>query len=158
MISGVRYRCATCNDFDYCGVCIGFAPFEHGHRFDAIINERTRIYRSSDAWRATGQALPPGVHADDQHKARCDICRTYPIVGTRFKCAECPDWDSCQNCLERSSQFHPEHTFIRVTNQGVLMRVSISFTRRERTNDGFRSYTVTEGYCALAFYRVKASM
>ncbi|KAH7340904.1 hypothetical protein B0J17DRAFT_653265 [Rhizoctonia solani] len=123
-IYGIRYKCTTCNDFDYCGVCMGLGPLEHGHRFDAIINTDVRLYRSRDAWRATSQGQPPGLAQpaeDTWHDCRCDICGVSPIRGTRFKCAECPDWDACQNCLERSSELHPDHMFIRITGDGILV-------------------------------------
>ncbi|KAF8610040.1 hypothetical protein BDV93DRAFT_5166 [Ceratobasidium sp. AG-I] len=127
MIFGLRYKCSTCEDFDYCSVCIAFAPLEHGHRFDAIINGNTRLLRPLDAWRITGRDQTPSVASGTsgtlafKHEARCDICGTNPIHGTRFKCAECPDWDTCQGCLEKSFVQHPEHTFIRVSDPSILM-------------------------------------
>ncbi|KAG9078123.1 hypothetical protein FS749_009920 [Ceratobasidium sp. UAMH 11750] len=122
-ISGVRYRCNTCNDFDYCAVCIGFAPIEHAHRFEVIINGCTRIFRPMDAHHATGLEPQSAVRSPPQvqHDARCDICGTVPILGTRFKCAVCPDWDACEKCLERSTSLHPKHMFIRVVDHSVLM-------------------------------------
>ncbi|ELU44846.1 ZZ domain-containing protein [Rhizoctonia solani AG-1 IA] len=125
-IYGIRYKCTTCSDFDYCGVCIGFGPLEHGHRFDAIINTNIKLYRPRDAWRATDEGqLPSNVQevAHTWHECRCDICGVSPIRGTRFKCAECPDWDACQNCLERSASLHPDHMFIRITGEGILVEV-----------------------------------
>ncbi|KAL5635550.1 hypothetical protein ACGC1H_004375 [Rhizoctonia solani] len=118
-IYGIRYKCTTCNDFDYCGVCIGLG--EHGHRFDAIINNDVRLYRPRDAWRAAREGQPPQPAGDTWHECRCDICGVSPIRGTRFKCAECPDWDVCQSCLERSSELHPDHMFIRVAGDGILV-------------------------------------
>ncbi|KDN34617.1 hypothetical protein RSAG8_12279, partial [Rhizoctonia solani AG-8 WAC10335] len=122
-ISGVRYRCTVCNDFDYCAICITVAPLEHGHRFDAIINVTTKVYRPMDEWRVTGTNPPPNTyHGGDSWDVRCDICGMYPLVGTRYKCAECPDWDTCQNCLEKASKHHPNHTFIRATDSSVLVK------------------------------------
>eukprot|EP01083_Nonionella_stella_P123098 370708_1 len=37
---------------------------------------------------------PPAVH----HGVVCDGCDIGPIVGTRFKCVECPDFDLCESC------------------------------------------------------------
>ncbi|KAG8763694.1 hypothetical protein FRC11_013928, partial [Ceratobasidium sp. 423] len=125
-ISGVRYRCTVCNDFDYCAICITVAPLEHGHRFDAIINTTTRVYRPMDEWRVTGANPPPNVyHGGNSWDVKCDICGMYPLVGTRYKCAECPDWDACQNCLDKASKHHPNHTFIRATDSSTIMKASI---------------------------------
>ncbi|KAJ1309742.1 hypothetical protein OPQ81_006507 [Rhizoctonia solani] len=122
-ISGVRYRCTVCHDFDYCAICITVAPLEHGHRFDAIINSRTKVYRPIDEWRVTGANPPPNIyHGGTSWDVKCDICGMYPLVGTRYKCAECPDWDACQTCLEKATQHHPNHTFIRVADSSVLMK------------------------------------
>ncbi|KAH7340906.1 hypothetical protein B0J17DRAFT_653277 [Rhizoctonia solani] len=111
-ISGVRYRCTVCKDFDYCAICITVAPLEHGHRFDAIINATTRVRMPT----------PNTYHGGSSWDIRCDICGVYPLVGTRYKCAECPDWDVCQNCLEKASKHHPNHTFIRATDSSVIMK------------------------------------
>ncbi|KZV63109.1 hypothetical protein PENSPDRAFT_657598, partial [Peniophora sp. CONT] len=32
------------------------------------------------------------------HAARCDVCGS-SIVGSRFKCLNCPDWDACGSCV-----------------------------------------------------------
>lgn len=40
---------------------------------------------------------------------KCDICDTTPIVGTRFKCQQCPDFDLCQSCFD--SNHHNVHIF-----------------------------------------------
>ncbi|KAJ1309743.1 hypothetical protein OPQ81_006508 [Rhizoctonia solani] len=91
-IYGIRYKCVTCNDFDYCGVCIGPGPLEHGHRFDAIINTDVRLYRPRDAWRVTGEGAPSGAAqpaGDTWHECRCDICgeKVSSFRGTLHLCA-----------------------------------------------------------------------
>jgi hypothetical protein len=37
----------------------------------------------------------------------CDGCNTKPIVGIRFKCLECSDFDLCETCFKRN--IHPQH-------------------------------------------------
>ncbi|KAG8752723.1 hypothetical protein FRC12_011816 [Ceratobasidium sp. 428] len=126
VISGVRYRCSTCQDFDYCAVCIGFAPVEHPHRFEPVINGCTKLFRPMDARRASELDHQDGERllTQIQHNGvLCDICDVGPIVGTRFKCAVCPDWDVCEKCLERSYSAHPKHTFIRVVDHTTLVQV-----------------------------------
>lgn len=54
------------------------------------------------------QPQPQNVH---QHAA-CDVCQTYPIVGFRHKCADCPNYDLCDHCIKNKDKLHPGHRFI----------------------------------------------
>ncbi|CAF4514156.1 unnamed protein product, partial [Didymodactylos carnosus] len=36
----------------------------------------------------------------------CDNCDMKPIVGVRYGCAQCSDYDSCQQCKENNSHEH----------------------------------------------------
>lgn len=48
----------------------------------------------------------PGVH--------CDMCKARPIVGPRFKCLNCPDFDMCFKCATTSNSHPPKHIFIEI--------------------------------------------
>lgn len=37
----------------------------------------------------------------------CDECGTSPIVGIRYKCVVCPDFDVCEKCQAKSTHDHP---------------------------------------------------
>eukprot|EP00440_Ansanella_granifera_P064714 gb/GFBE01070165.1/.p1 GENE.gb/GFBE01070165.1/~~gb/GFBE01070165.1/.p1 ORF type:complete len:845 (+),score=232.11 gb/GFBE01070165.1/:1-2535(+) len=39
----------------------------------------------------------------------CDGCGQQPLVGKRFKCNLCPDYDLCSACHEHRQHVHPEH-------------------------------------------------
>ncbi|XP_067620226.1 protein ref(2)P isoform X2 [Eurosta solidaginis] len=77
------------------------------------------------------------IHA----RVECDECGLNPLVGFRYKCIQCPDFDLCQRC--ESKHKHPEHMMIRMPNENSISaidawisspcgRSSIRRTKRER--------------------------
>ncbi|XP_034312569.2 dystrophin isoform X2 [Magallana gigas] len=34
-----------------------------------------------------------------KHESKCNICKTYPIVGFRYRCLQCFNFDMCQQCF-----------------------------------------------------------
>ena len=52
------------------------------------------------------------------HEIKCQKCFKEPIVGYRFKCSECKDYDLCQDCEEKNSinGDHP-HYFLKIRNE-----------------------------------------
>ncbi len=44
----------------------------------------------------------------------CNYCKKCPIVGYRYKCLECPEYNLCQNC-EKGAEH--EHNFIKFVNE-----------------------------------------
>ncbi|CAL2046753.1 unnamed protein product [Caenorhabditis brenneri] len=47
---------------------------------------------------------------------RCDSCKR-SIIGHRFKCTECADFDICQSC--EGLAVHSEHAMLRIVNSGT---------------------------------------
>eukprot|EP01091_Cochliopodium_minus_P014316 TRINITY_DN4837_c0_g1_i1.p1 TRINITY_DN4837_c0_g1~~TRINITY_DN4837_c0_g1_i1.p1 ORF type:complete len:558 (-),score=189.51 TRINITY_DN4837_c0_g1_i1:51-1724(-) len=46
------------------------------------------------------------------HMAKCDFCYK-KIVGTRFKCHDCGNYDLCEDCEPKAFKFHdPDHIFL----------------------------------------------
>ena len=41
----------------------------------------------------------------------CDVCAICPIVGKRFTCQVCVDYDLCQECYEKGSRINPTHVY-----------------------------------------------
>ncbi|KAH8412864.1 hypothetical protein KR009_006349 [Drosophila setifemur] len=47
----------------------------------------------------------------------CDGCGLAPMIGFRYKCVQCPNFDLCQKC--EAAHKHPEHLMVRMpTNDG----------------------------------------
>lgn len=40
-------------------------------------------------------------------EVRCDGCQAFPIIGIRYKCAVCPDFDLCEKCENSCNHDHP---------------------------------------------------
>jgi next-to-BRCA1 protein 1 len=86
---GVRHRCLSCPDWDYCWSCIKDAGKAHpGHRFAPLY----------------GAIANPLAHHETHYGIICDgpLCQkrltsTY-VTGVRYKCAVCHDTDFCAAC------------------------------------------------------------
>jgi hypothetical protein len=51
---------------------------------------------------------------ETMHPRYCDACKGTPIIGYRFACAECEDFDLCAQCFHHGRGSHPEtHGFVR---------------------------------------------
>ena len=43
-----------------------------------------------------------------KHQAKCNVCKMFPIVGLRYRCLRCFNFDICQNCFfsQRTAKSH----------------------------------------------------
>ncbi|KAE9548572.1 hypothetical protein FO519_008209 [Halicephalobus sp. NKZ332] len=43
-----------------------------------------------------------------KHEAKCNVCKMYPLIGLRYRCMKCINYDICQNCFfsQRTSKNH----------------------------------------------------
>ncbi|KRF77892.1 protein ref(2)P [Drosophila virilis] len=47
------------------------------------------------------------------HKGiECDSCKACPLIGFRYRCMQCPNFDLCQAC--ESAHKHPKHFMVRI--------------------------------------------
>ena len=60
-----------------------------------------------------------------KHQAKCNICKEYPIIGFRYRCLKCFNFDMCQKCFFFGNQAknhkltHPMHEYC--TNVSVFL-------------------------------------
>lgn len=133
-IVGKRYKCNSCRNFDYCENCYEKNKYTHKHSFNAV--EKPFLEPSNNSskpgMKFNGKR-PDGVPKKMQHYptmgnifekendakkvihygVRCDGCQKYPIIGVRFKCAVCANFDYCEECEKKFAEKH-SHTFFKI--------------------------------------------
>ncbi|XP_018579033.1 dystrophin [Anoplophora glabripennis] len=63
-----------------------------------------------------------------KHQAKCNSCKQYPIIGLRYRCLKCFNFDMCQNCffagrLTKGHKLsHPMHEYCATTTSVEDMR------------------------------------
>ncbi|GAA5906212.1 uncharacterized protein JCM6883_005477 [Sporobolomyces salmoneus] len=135
-ISGSRFKCRSCSNYDLCESCVDFRTQFHpgAHAFSEIVRpgsaalpslrgavevERQptpRVVTPASTIVPARPSPPAPVARPLVHNATCDICQK-TITGTRMKCTDCPDWDCCETCYSSSSttsEVHPGHNFVSI--------------------------------------------
>lgn len=120
-ISGVRHKCLSCPDFDYCTTCIATAGEKHpGHRFAPLYNPIKTL--------KIPKVIHRGIYCDGP---LCESDKRY-ISGDRYKCAVCHDTDFCANCEALPNNGHnASHPLIKI--KMPIRHVSIT-TQHETEN------------------------
>ncbi|XP_005109268.1 dystrophin isoform X7 [Aplysia californica] len=63
-----------------------------------------------------------------KHQAKCNVCKEFPIVGFRYRCLKCFNFDVCQNCffsgrIAKSHKLtHPMQEYCTTTTSGEDVR------------------------------------
>ncbi|KAJ3022267.1 UNVERIFIED_CONTAM: hypothetical protein HDU68_009236 [Siphonaria sp. JEL0065] len=53
----------------------------------------------------------------------CDICTEKPLMGTRYKCATCPDFDLCETCYKNLDKaHHSTHKFFKLESKDEIFQ------------------------------------
>ena len=62
------------------------------------------------------------------NNVRCDGCKMYPLVGKRFKCKKCHNFDYCEKCLEKNKDTH-KHEFMLIKKKD---KTNLHFRRHHK--------------------------
>ncbi|KAJ7786588.1 hypothetical protein B0H16DRAFT_1490973 [Mycena metata] len=136
VVEGIRHKCLDCLDYDLCTVCIESGSAERHNPFHEFLEikepgrvivhtvysgdgERDAQFDSST--RAPGPAPAPHADSPAVHYATCNLCDSR-IRGDRYKCTDCPDFDTCSNCFSITREQHPHHSFVKLGNAADYIR------------------------------------
>ena len=111
---GKRYKCECCPNFDFCQECYRKQKEKHGHSFKQIETNSLMKQILQKFSRKTENSEGKPVHS----LVSCDGCGMGPIVGARFKCSICDNFDYCENCEELYKNEH-NHPFIKIYNPNM---------------------------------------
>ncbi|KAF9270698.1 hypothetical protein L218DRAFT_983139 [Marasmius fiardii PR-910] len=144
-IRGVRHKCLDCIDYDLCTNCISNGGAESHNPFHEFfeVNEPGRVVvhtvysgngeREVPRNRSTLSPPPPaspplpsppvvsGPSREVIHCATCNLCDSR-IRGSRYKCLDCPDFDTCEDCFSITPAHHPRHSFVKFERQEQYIR------------------------------------
>ncbi|XP_025099293.1 dystrophin-like isoform X3 [Pomacea canaliculata] len=63
-----------------------------------------------------------------KHQAKCNVCKDFPIIGFRYRCLKCFNFDMCQNCffsgrlVKGHKLSHPMQEYCTTTTSGEDVR------------------------------------
>eukprot|EP01102_Stenamoeba_stenopodia_P005007 TRINITY_DN15508_c0_g1_i1.p1 TRINITY_DN15508_c0_g1~~TRINITY_DN15508_c0_g1_i1.p1 ORF type:complete len:700 (-),score=119.10 TRINITY_DN15508_c0_g1_i1:88-2187(-) len=102
-IIGYRFKCHDCSYVSLCQKCFFHKKTPRNHHPDHDIELIIEPDESS--------SLP----------AKCDVCAMKPIIGTRYKCNSCYNYDLCEKCYISKAppplndiSHRPNHRFTRI--------------------------------------------
>jgi hypothetical protein len=124
-IAGERYKSTTQENFDLCSTCAlsaTGAELEKIHKFKKITAFESLIACLNNGGTFDAAFETEQVPKVQQHCASCDIC-SQMIVGDRYKCLDCLDYDECASCRSASKHDHEFYCISDVTVRSIPAEV-----------------------------------
>lgn len=132
-IEGKRYKCKKCENFDYCEKCYEAFKNSHNHEFSILekpdnesiymsnlnlsnngYNNFFNPFRKNNIKRRRIENNIPNSNFRNIHfGVECDGCGVSPILGCRYKCSVCDDYDLCEECEKKLAEKHG-HNFLKI--------------------------------------------
>ena len=146
-----RYKCKRCGNFDYCEKCDEKNKVIHGHEFKLIEksfrlktgfiknagNKSLRgmrpefVPKKMEFFPSEGKILEKETMPKKvTHKGvKCDQCGKNPIIGCRYKCSVCPNFDFCEECEQKYAGIH-NHVFFKIPEPSMRALIFRNFSKK----------------------------
>ena len=142
-IEGIRYKCVICKNFDYCEKCFKENCEKHNHPFLKLYHQYMQLESIKTIINANNNKQSENKEKEQETKNEnvkpihygviCDGCKKNPIVGCRYKCAVCKNFDYCEECEEKFNKTH-QHPFIKIYKPQMRLG-KIQFSFDEKSSD-----------------------
>ncbi|KAK8761283.1 hypothetical protein V5799_027451 [Amblyomma americanum] len=120
-IHGALWECEDCSSYKLCTTCYLNGVHDHDHMFARLDAPRKRYQvaprASSVMYGGSLSGHERTVNERAVHNITCKSCSHRGIVGTRWKCAVCIDYDLCSKCF-RDHVHDLDHVFLRFNEPG----------------------------------------
>ena len=107
-IVGKRYKCGVCPNFDFCEKCYEKEKENHKHDFKTVAPKQC-FKKYWENFKRKENSEGKAIH----YGYICDGCQMEPIIGNRYKCTICDDFDYCDACEEKFRNEH-NHPFLKI--------------------------------------------
>ena len=112
-IKGNRYKCKNCKNFDFCENCYEKNKQNHKHEFvklEKSVYGAPRFLPNNSQNEIYQKKIEKNKNKEIHYNITCDGCKMKPIIGNRYKCTDCTNFDFCENCYQKNKENH-KHKF-----------------------------------------------
>lgn len=126
-LSGEFYKCLQCLNYELCPACFEkrYESRGHisGHAFARFLTPGELFGETINRVDVTLEKVKVKFNDENHEHVTCDGCGTGPLIGPRFKCDHCYDYDLCINCVNvgKISKTHDRtHSVVLISSARLL--------------------------------------
>ena len=117
---------------DKLNLIISEIPNKMEKDFQQKAKELENLYFNSYINKKKNNKINNEVHSG----IKCQECKNEPIIGIRYKCSVCPNYNLCENCEKENQEtnFHP-HIFLKYVKKEEISELNEQIDEKEEINN-----------------------